>query len=187
MQKNKKCNEKLTVEKELSEFGLRLGDDLQSIGIIFDHLGLSHKTYLAITNFNKLCKKYYGIDVCFFSQHMLPPCTTTLFPVCGIGKIFQWPHTSIISTSVLTTFDALNMKVQNIFHYMFDPDFLEHRENTEIAFKDPRIIMVVRHEEHKKLIEHEFGIKVNHIIPDFDAEALCKLVIQTEKSNGKYV
>lgn len=186
MPKNKKYNEKLTAEKELSAIGLRLDDDIQPIGVVFEHLGMSHKAYSAITNFNKLCRKYYGIDVCFFSQHILPPCITTLFPVCGIDKIFQWPHQSIISTSVLTTIDALNMKVKNIFHYMFDPDFLDQKENIEIAFKDPRIIMVVRHEEHKKLIECEFGIKTTHIIPDFDAEALCKLVINTEKTDGKY-
>lgn len=191
-QKNVKHKEavrrKADAAAEMAKLGLALDDDQALIGFVFSHLAMSHLTYMGLDSINKLCKAYAGVDVCLFTQHIIPSCIQSLCPVFGVADLIRWYDYPLIATSIGTTVEALASNAPIVYHYAFDPEFIDkpHIESSEIqpAFCDPRVRVVVRHESHKELIEAEFGIKVcETIIPDCNAEALAKLVL-TEMKNG---
>lgn len=174
---------------EMAKLGLKLEDDRVLIGFIFNHLAISHLTYLGLNSINQLCKTYAGIDVCLFIQHIIPPCIPQLCPIFSMSDLIRWHHYPLITTSIGTTIEALSSNAPMVYHYAFDPEFIDkpYRESSDLqpAFCDPRVRVIVRHESHKELIEAEFGIKVcNIIIPDCDAEALVKFVLMEMKNDN---
>ena len=180
---------KANAAAEMAKLGLKLNDDLALIGFVFNELAVSHLTYLGLNSINRLCKAYAGIDICIFSQHIVPPCLPPLCPVFGISDIRRWYHHPLIATSIGTTIEALSSNAEKIYHYAFDPEFIDkpHRESADLkpAFCDPRVSVIVRHESHRELIEEEFNIKVHDIIvPDCNAEMLAKLVLTEEKNDA---
>jgi len=190
-QKNIKHKEavqrKASAAEEMAKLGLKLDDDQALVGFVFNHLAVSHLTYLGLNSINRLCKTYAGLDICIFTQHLIPSCLPPLCPVFGVSDLVRWHHYPLIATSIGTTIEALASNAPIVYHYAFDPEFIgkSHIEPAELepAFCDPRVRVIVRHESHMELIEEEFGIKVcSEVIPDCDAEALSKFVL-TEMKN----
>ncbi len=180
---------KTNAATEMAKLGLKLEDDIALVGFVFSHLSVSHLTYLGLISINRLCKTYVGIDICLFSQHIIQPCVPLLCPVFGISDLIRWHHYPIITTSIGTTIEALSSNAPIIYHYAFDPEFIDksHKESCDLrpAFCDPRVRVIVRHESHKKLIEEEFDIKVqNMVIPDCNVEMLVKLVLTEMKNDN---
>lgn len=172
---------------EMSKLGLTLEKDTALVGFVFNHLALSHIAYLGLLSINKVCKTYAGLDVCIFSQHIIHPCIPLLCPTFNMSDLMRWNDHPLITTSIGTTIAALASNAPVIYHYAFDPEFIDkhHRESDEIlpAFCDPRVKLIVRHESHKQLIETEFDVEVcDEIIPDCDAEKLIKFVLTEMKS-----
>ena len=174
---------------EMAKLGLSLEDDTPIIGFVFNHLAVSHLTYSCLTSINELCKKYAGIDVCLFSQHMIPPCVQLLCPNFNMSDLIRWYQYPLITTSIGTTIAALSSNAPIIYHYAFDPEFIDsqHVNSSDLlpAFCDQRVRVITRHIDHKQLIEAEFGIDVcDAIIADGNAEELIKFVL-TEMKNGE--
>lgn len=173
---------------EIAKLGLKLEDDIAIVGFVFNHLAVSHLTYLGFDSINRLCKTHTGVDICLFSQHISAPCLQLLCPVFKISDVIKWHHYPLITTSIGTTIEALASNAPVIYHYAFDPEFINkpHKESSDLlpAFCDPRVRIILRHEFHRKLIESEFDIKTcDIVIPDCDAEALVKFVL-TEMKDG---
>jgi hypothetical protein len=180
---------KAMATKAMGKLGLKLEDDLIAIGFIFSHLSTSHLTYLGINSINKLCKEHIGVDICLFSQHITPPCLPPLCPVFNMSDLLRWHSYPLITTSIGTTIEAIFTNAPVIYHYVFDPEFIDkpHYESSDLklAFCDPRVRVIVRHESYKALIEKEFGIHVcDIVVPDCDAEILAKFVLTEMKANG---
>jgi len=174
---------------EMAKLGLKLDDDQALVGFVFNHLAVSHLTYLGLNSINHLCKTYAGLDICIFTQHIIPSCLPPLCSIFSISDLMRWHNHPLITTSIGTTIEALASNAPIVYHYAFDPEFIDksHVESADLesAFCDPRVRVIVRHESHKELIEAEFGIKVcDVIIPDCDAEALSKFVL-TEMKHGE--
>jgi hypothetical protein len=189
-QKNTKHKEavqrKVNAAEEMAKLGLKLDDEQALVGFIFNHLAVSHLTYLGLNSINRLCKTYAGLDICIFTQHLIPSCLPPLCPVFGVSDLIRWHHYPLIATSIGTTIEALASNAPIVYHYAFDPEFIgkSHIEPAELepAFCDPRVRVILRHESHRELIEEEFGIKVcSDIIPDCDAKALSKFVLTKMK------
>jgi hypothetical protein len=152
---------KAMATKAMGKLGLKLEDDLIAIGFIFSHLSTSHLTYLGINSINKLCKEHIGVDICLFSQHITPPCLPPLCPVFNMSDLLRWHSYPFIDKP----------------HY--------ESSDLKLAFCDPRVRVIVRHESYKALIEKEFGIHVcDIVVPDCDAEILAKFVLTEMKANG---
>jgi len=198
MAKKKKKNLKHTeavnrreqAEAEMSKLGLKLSDDLAAIGFVFSHLAVSHLVYCGLNSINCLCRDYAGVDVCIFSQHIIAPCLIPLCSVYGVVDLTRWKNDPLITTSIGTTIDALATNAPNIYHYAFDPEFIDNNscdsQDLHRAFCDPRVKVIVRHESHAKLIEAEFGIFVcDIVVPDCDAVMLAKFVLTEMKNERK--
>jgi len=192
-QKNKKHTEavrrKAVAAEQMAKLGLSLDGDSVSVGFVFSHLAVSHLTYLGIGSINNVCRNYAGIDVCIFTQHVIKPCLQLSCSVFPVADLLRWHAYPLISTTIGTTLDALASNAPMVYHYAFDPEFIDrqHVPSGDIrkAFCDPRVKVVTRHETHAELIEAEFGIKVcKTIVPDCDAEALARLVLTETKDNG---
>lgn len=177
---------KAQASAEVAKIGLSLSDEIVVIGFVFRHLSASHLAYIGLTSINKLCKTYAGIDICVFTQHIIAPCVTPLCAVFSVSELTRWKENALISTDIGTTIDALASNASIIYHYAFDPEFINKPHidslSMKLAFCDPRVRIVVRDESHKLLIEEEFCVKVcDTIIPDCNAEMLAKLVIKEMK------
>jgi hypothetical protein len=191
-QKNTKhkeaVNRKKQASKEMAKFGLKLNDDRAVVGFVFNHLAVSHLTYLGLNSINLLCRTYAGLDICIFTQHLIPPCLPPLCPIFGMSELIRWHHYPLITTSIGTTIEALASNASLVYHYAFDPEFIDkpHIESSDLlsAFCDQRVRIIARHESHKELIENEFKIKIcDDVISDCNAEKLTKFVL-TEMKNA---
>ncbi len=179
---------KLHASQHMDKIGISLEDELASIGFILTHLSISQLTYLLLESINHLCRTHIGVDIHIFSQHITNPCAQILCPVFGMHELIRWHKYPIVTTNIATTIDALSSNAQKIYHYAFDPEFidLQHSESSYIkqAFCDPRVMVITRHESHKQLIEEEFSIKVcDTIIEDCDTEKLIKLILMETKND----
>jgi len=180
---------KSAAEKEMAKLGLDLSDNTAIIGLVFEHLAVSQLTYFGIQSINKICKLYAGIDIVVFSQHIIPPCINPACSVFDTSELDRWSTYPLITTSISTTIEALSGNAPVIYHYSFDPTFIDRQycksDELKRAFCDPRVKVVVRHKSHKQLIEEEFDIDVcDTIIPDCNIESLAKLVLTEMKTNG---
>lgn len=180
---------KLSANNEMAKIGLSLEDKQAIVGFVFSHLAISHLSYFGLSSINNFCKNHVGVDICIFSQHIIPPCIIPLCPIFKIADLSRWAEYPLISTSIETTIDALTSNAGLVYHYCFDPEFVNQpnmeSHNIRRAFCDDRVRVIARHESHRELIEEEFGINIcNTIIPDCDVEKLMKLVL-TEMKNGQ--
>lgn len=180
---------KTIAAEEMDKLGLSLEDEIALVGFVFNHLAISHLTYLGLSSANIVCKTYVGVDICIFSQHIIPSCVPLLCPVFSIQDLMRWSHHPLIATDMGTTIEALASNASVVYHYAFDPEFISkhHIESSDLlpAFCDPRVRVIVRHESHRELIEAEFGIQVcDEIIPDCNVESLTKFVL-TEMKNDR--
>lgn len=179
---------KVVASTEMAKLGLSLTDNLSVVGFVFNHLAVSQLTYLGLESINRVCKEHVGVDICLFSQHLIPSCLQLLCPVFSVSELTRWHDYPLITTSIGTTIAALASNANIVYHFAFDPEFIDKSHykssNLQKAFCHPRVKVIVRHESHKKLIETEFGIQVcDVIVSDLDAEALIKFVL-TERKNG---
>jgi hypothetical protein len=176
---------KVEASTDMAKIGLKLDDDLKIIGFVFNHLAVSHMTYLGLNSINSLCRSHVGVDVSIFTIHTLPPCVKALCPVFSVSDLARWNSNPLVSTDIRTTIEALATNASLVYHYCFDPEFIGNTtmesSGLKSAFCDPRVMIIVRHKDHEKLIEEEFGIKVYGIVPDFDAETFTKLIMNGDK------
>jgi len=188
--KKKKANDRKSSAKEkLLEIGLELSDNIYSIGILFDNLNISHLTYVGLNNINNICDQYIGLDIYIFTEQIARPC---IDPKCAVGlmkDVFGWQE-PLVATSINTCIYALNSSSKNIYYYAFDVDFINNYNvswrTIKKVFCDPRVTVVVRHKDHKALIESEFDIKTsNVIIEDFNLVTMAKLIIEDKKNDER--
>jgi len=181
-------NRRRIASEEMAAIGLSLDSELMTVGFVFSHLAVSQLTYLGIESINRFCKTRIGVDICIFSQHIIPPCLPLCCSVFSPKGLERWSNDPLISTSIGTTIDALSTNASVVYHYMFDPEFIgAHHVDSSIiqqAFCDQRVKVICRDRSHQELVEAEFGINVcGAIIPDCDAELLIKEVL-TERCDG---
>lgn len=170
----------------VGQVGLDLGDDLLSVGVVFEHLGISHLGYFGIMKINELCSKYVGVDLAIFQQQHIRPCINPSCSMFDVKELPRW-YNPLIATNSSTCLEALDSSAPVIYHYSFDPDFI-HQPNVssrdrQRAFCDPRVKVLTRHPDHKKLIETEFGIKViDQIVEDFDMWKIIRIIAEGRKT-----
>jgi len=173
---------KREAQEELKAIGLGLEHDTLSLGVIFEDLGISQATFFCINQVNELCRKYAGLNLQFFVQHAMQSCIQPLCPIDNVTTLLSWEH-PLIATSVSTCLDALTSKSSIIYHYVFDVDFdTRHEISTSDllrAFCDPRIRVVTRHLDYRKLVEREFDIQVcEQTFSDFQMAELIQLIVK---------
>jgi hypothetical protein len=188
---NKKHKEairrKREAESTVSNLGLSINDNLQSIGIALEHIGLSQLSFCVLRNIHSINQKYIGLDINVFIQKIMPEVTEVSCPIFGIKDIFKWNY-PIITTSMLTTIDALNSYSKFIYFYAFDLDFMDI-ENLQTSiinkcFCDERVTVITRSKIYKEIIEKEFGIKTHqNILSDFNIIEMVKIIFG-DKRNG---
>lgn len=180
---------KKIAEQELSDVGLCLSDDLCAIGVILNDLTISHLTYACLNGINNMCEQYVGLDWHIFVEYPSRPC---IKPSCAVGEIKDvlcW-RDPLIATNLSTCAYALNSSSKHIYYYAFDIEFLNEYElsweNITKCFKDPRVTVVTRCIDHKRLIEDEFGISVSDVIvEEFDLVSLSYLIMKDIKDVSK--
>jgi|SRR6185312_2242787 len=156
---------------------------MKSIGILVDNLGHSELSYLLCKNINNFLERYSGIDVIVYcNQHFLS-IIKPLFSVMQLNECFG--HIGpLISTSIDTALfmERVCNQAQKFF-YVWDLEFLRHNtysyalwaqqeKNYPINEKFFREIyhkyyLIARCLDHKKVLENNYNLKCDAIIPDF--------------------
>lgn len=176
---------KKIAEQQLSDVGLCLSDDLCVIGVILNDLTISHLTYACLNSINKMCEQYVGLDWHIFVEYPSRPCVKLNCAVGEIKDILCW-RDPLIATNLSTCTYALNSSSKHIYYYAFDIEFLnEYELPWEVitrCFNDPRVTVITRCMDHKRLIEDEFGISVSDVIvEEFDLVSLSNLIMKDVK------
>lgn len=171
-----------TSNEILSEIGLDCSNDLRSMGIVLEHIGLSQISVSVLENIAKFSKKYAGLDINLFAQRTVPPTRQVFCPIFQIKDLIGWEN-PVVTTSVSTTLDAINSHCPRIYHYAFNLDFIEdsHIPDRDIAscFTSRNIVVFTRSDVYKQIIEQEFSIKVSDIIvQDFDIVSIAKMIFE---------
>jgi len=186
--KHKEALKRKNQAKDLFEsIGLNLDDSLMSVGLVLDHIGLSHLNYFAITSINDLYKDYYGIDINIFYQETNLPIIDPFCPVLE-KKFLTSCRYPLIATNTSTLLDAINSKSELIFYYIFDfKDFTEsYNDSMTQLLNNNRIKIITRCEEYKNIIEKIINKKIiEDIILDFDIKKFIKLIIKEIKNEKK--
>lgn len=163
----------------LAEIGLEPQDDLFILGVIFDEIRVSQRNYFALSNINHVCNTYIGLDVSIFYQHATRPAMTPACPMFQVKDLAGWDN-PLLSTDVGTTVEALMTRSDNIYHYVYDLDFIESHDfdmkTLTSAFRDDRVTLVTRCEDYKRVIEAEFYKDVE-VIEDFNMRRILKRII----------
>jgi len=195
MKKNKKHQNKKKTEainrllesnKLLSDIGLQCDDDLASIGIVLEHIGISQLAIGVLRNIDNFVSKYVGLDVSIFVQNLVAPITKVSCPVFPIRDLQGWEN-PLITTNLSTTLDAIGAGCKSIYHYVFDLDFIDNYvvsgDDIRKCFVDKNIHGIfTRHDTYKKIIENEFGVHVlDQIVTDFDIVSVSKMIFGRKK------
>jgi hypothetical protein len=185
-QKHKEATRrKQLAESTLTDIGLRLKDPLCSIGLVFEHIGLSQLAFEALKNIEDISNKYTGIDSVIFVRRSTPSITNVATSIFAIRDIIEWDR-PLIATSIPTCLDAINSRAPFIYHYVYDLDFINNltitAQNIQTAFCDKRVRIFVRSEYYKPIVENEFNIKVVDVIENFDLKKMIKVIMGDMKN-----
>jgi len=157
-------------EERLLNLGLSLNDDLFSLGIILDDLGLSQINYFCFDNINRICKAYSGIDFHVFSHEMGTQLGIPLCPIFNISEVTSYEY-PLIATSLSTLKTAISSKSKNIYFYMFDLD-------PEIEFINKNNIKtILRHKNFEEVVNDNLGI-----VEAFNLESIIKIILEDIKN-----
>lgn len=169
-------------DKLLSDLGLNCADNLQSIGIVLEHAGLSQLSMYVLETIAQLTQKYAGLDISLFVQKIVPPIAPIACPHFPIKDLIGW-NNPVITTNISTTLDALYSKCPTIYHYVFDLDFLydSHVSKQDMAncFVSKNVTVFTRSDWYKNIIEQEFSISImDTIIPDFNIANIAQMIFR---------
>jgi hypothetical protein len=178
-----KALQKKSVEAAVcAELGLSPADALLSVGVVVNHVNMSQLNFFLLNSINAFSRRYVGVDVGLFAQQESKPCITPLCPLYDVQKLASWTH-PIIATSTSACLEALTSKSPLVMHYVFEADFLGRRDlstaDLRQAFRDPRIRVVARGEDYRRLVETEFDIRPNQrVVPHAQFDVLVELLIK---------
>ncbi len=166
----------------LSDLGLDCNSDLQSIGIVLEHIGLSQIAISVLNSINKFSKKYAGVDISLFAQRAVPPTRDVVCPIFQIKDLVGWRN-PVVTTSISTTLDAIHSHCPKVYHYAFDLDFIHNshvsRKDVVSCFTSKKVAVFTRSDVYKQIIEREFSINVlDTIMKDFDIASIAKMIFE---------
>lgn len=185
-QKHKEATKRKQLAKStLIDVGLQLEDPLCSVGLIFEHIGLSQLAFEALRNIEAIANKYVGVDTVIFIRRSTPYITNVTASVFQIRDLIEWDK-PLIATNIQTCLDAINSRASLIYHYVYDLDFIDNLTITPYdmkkAFCDERVRVFVRSKYYKPIIENEFDIQVIDVIENFDLKKMVSVIMGDMKN-----
>lgn len=154
-------------EKILSDIGLKLNDHLKSIGIFLKDNGMSQLSFLFLKNISELVTQYKCFDINLFVQQLYPNITDINCPIFQCKDLLTF-NGNIITTTISTTIEALNYRINKILFYIFDIHFIQDNNLTfnkiDSIFHNKNVILITRSQEYKKIIENFYNTKLEDTI-----------------------
>lgn len=187
--KNQKHKEaakrKHLAQSTLGDVGLQLEDPLCSIGLVFEHIGLSQLAIEALKNIETISDKYPGINIVLFVRRSTPSIANIIASVFPIRDVVEWDQ-PIIATNIQTCLDAINSRAPFVYHYVYDLDFINNltipTQDIKQTFNDKRIRILVRSQHYRSIIENEFGVQVVDVVENFDLRKIVKVIVGDMKN-----
>lgn len=144
-------------------------------GVLLKDLSSSQLAFLTIGGLNKIADSSKD-DAIAFVKHMARPCAPIHFACLNMCEAIVFDGL-LISTDIDTATFALNINTncKRIF-YVWDLEWLRKKKdflsNVKV-YRDERMTLVARSEEHAKLIENYCNRKVDYIIENFNIPEIC--------------
>lgn len=186
--KQEALKRKAELQAVCGEVGLGLNDELFPVGVVLNHLEVSQLNFFLLNSMNEASRRYIGIDVALFALQISKPFLTPLYPIFDIQRMMTWPY-PLIATSTSACLEALASKSPLVLHYVFDVDFLDRQDLSTMdlrrAFRDPRVRVITRGEDHRRLVETEFGIRARKtIVPNAEFDLLARILVAETKGDN---
>ncbi len=164
--------------------GLPLDAPLASVGVVIEHPGLSQCNFFLLRSMNAFSLESLGVDVTLFVLQQTHPIGLLTFPVMDSHALASWRH-PLIAVGTTACTEALRSRASRIIHYVFEADFLDRRDlataEVQRTFRDPRVTVMTRNEDYRRLIETEFGRPVRlPFVHDCEFDRMVRVLLGGE-------
>ena len=145
--------------------------DVKSVGILVDDLGLSQLNFYLINHINYLAKTRMDIDPILFFKNVNHPCIRPHCATLNMCDIWSFNGTIIATNldSALTALNAVN-NADNIL-YLWDLEWLRGKNNylyNLSILRHPDLRVIARSVHHAQAIENYANIKVHKVVNDIN-------------------
>lgn len=187
--KQEALRRKAQAQSTCAQVGLNLQDEQLAVGVVVNHVTISQLNFFLFESMNQASRQYAGLDLAVFALQIAKPCLTPLCPVFDAQRLMSW-ESPLIATSTSACLESLSSRSPLILHYVFDLDFVGRRdlstEDLRRAFCDPRVRVITRGEDYRRVIEAEFDVRTHpEIVPNAEFNRLARIVIN-ELKGGDY-
>jgi hypothetical protein len=151
---------------------------LRKIGILFDDLTMSQKTWLAIEQCHKELQYGNNFDPVLFIKNMSIPCVRPRFGTLFIHEM--WHFDGVLVATDLESAEQLTKvvsKAKKIF-YVWDLEWIRNKKdfvyNVDI-YRNPELKLVARSLNHANEITRYSGRNIDSINTNFNIQKLLEL------------
>jgi hypothetical protein len=153
---------------------------MNKIGIAVPNLGAGHMTYCLIRNVNLWMHERFDTDITLFYETLALPC---LPPNCAVMQIHEgFSYDGPMIATSLSTADKLARwpgPSRRLF-YTWDMEWLrmpqKSFEQLRGIYANPDLELVARGQDHARLLEDVWNVKVRAVVEDFDLNELLKVI-----------
>lgn len=150
------------------------------LAVLVDNLGANQLAYNVIKNFNGLVEVRPEIDCIAFYENSVRPCFPTMFPIMQIYEAYGYDGvvvgTKLSNVGALLNFPMCTRK----YFYVWDLEWIRFKSkyyNSLVSvYRNPNVKLIARSEEHKKIIENCWNVKVEGIVDDFNVNELIEVI-----------
>lgn len=152
---------------------------LSKVGVLFDDLMMSQKTWLFLENANRFVKSVNN-DCVAFIKNMSPPCIKPNFSVMFCHEM--WHFDGYLIATDLDSAEQISKIVSPAkkMFYVWDLEWLRRTNNKDYVrnvdiYRNPELKLVVRSESHANELSKYCNRKVDGIINNFNLERLIDI------------
>ena len=157
--------------------------DTEKIGVVVNDLSLSQLNYYLIDNTNRhIAGPGKMLNVIAFYENCCLPCIPLNFASMPVSELYGYDGT-LVTTNLTTTMRALNsFGPSSIFFYLWDLEWIRYQQKRWADFaqiyRNPKIKLLCRSEEHKRVVEGCWNVSVEGVCNDWDYQSLLNVVLR---------
>jgi hypothetical protein len=154
---------------------------MKKIGCLFNDFSASQAVYTYINNANQALKIRTDLDFVGFFEELSGFCLTPNFACMNIHEAWSFDGT-LIATNLNTAQQLIRLTgTKKKFFYIWDLEWMRlsqqsrHFRSIRSVYANPQLKLLARGEDHKKVLEDCWNLKVYDIIEDFDIDKIASL------------
>jgi hypothetical protein len=149
------------------------------LGIVVNNLGPSQMNFDIIRQTNGFLSASALADVIVFYENLQRPCLPMSFACMQVAEAWGFDG-ALIATNLSTAEKVLRCpSSRKRLFYLWDLEWLrlqqKHYRSLQATYAHPDLTLITRNEDHKKVVENAWNVRVAATIDDFDIASLMKI------------